>query len=133
MAELVKVVEKKTVKGHMDRSMTTRVLDALVRGQQIELSQGGNEILEKQLQLSWKNLVGKDPPAEITVQELMKQLMGTEEEEEDEEEDEEFVDSSGKDTENAAKGRKEKITTSEAAETTESETDDEEETSDESG
>jgi hypothetical protein len=133
LGELMKVVEKKMEKGHLDRSMTERVLDALLRGQQIDLSPGGKEILGRLLQMSWKRLVGKDPTPEITVQELMKQLMGTEEEEDDEEEDEEFVDSSGEDAENESKRAKEKGSTNGTAETTESETDEEEETSEESG
>jgi hypothetical protein len=133
LGELVNAVERKIEKGHLDRSMTERVLDALVRGQQIDLSPSGKEILGRLLQMCWRSLVGKDPTPDITVHELMKQLIDTEEEEDDEEEDEEFVDSSGEDAENESKSQKEEKRTSETAETTKSQTDEEEETSEDSG
>jgi hypothetical protein len=98
VSELIKVVEKKLEKSHLDSNLTERILDALGRGQQVDISNLGKDLLTQLLYIAWKALLGKDPTPESSVNELMKQRIDTEEED-GEEKDEDFVDSEPSGTE----------------------------------
>jgi hypothetical protein len=87
--ELLKVVEKK---GKLNRDMSERALDALVRASQLEVSEHFRELIRRLLKFTWEKMVGGEMPQDATVPELLRQI--TAEEEDDEEEDEEFIEES---------------------------------------
>lgn len=93
--ELSKICKDKS---NLKKAIIERALDALIRGTQIECTDGLLDALEELLSVMWKNETGNEPTEETTVQDLINMINGVDDddeidEEEDEEEDGNFVES----------------------------------------
>ena len=93
--ELTKIAEEKMQKKGLDGPMTERVMDAIIRGQALETTEGLKQALDELFVIAWKDITGKDPTPEATVNELVRIHLDNEDDyDDDEEEDGEFVDDS---------------------------------------